>query len=482
MLVLLCISCKQDAGNIACDLRLDFTINGKDLPNSCEIIGTNPHHSETDLVQQLDDSDISIALSESISDAVRLHIDGVKVAPVINGTIDYKLESSGISKITLCTNKNCLSKWIYLPQNKMSTSKNVTSITNNSLQEKDIIKSSKQNTTSNNEPLLREPIQGQVQSSRKEITVDGNTNIKSQSDNNKAASRPVIDSDGDGVPDYRDDCVNEFGSTSNRGCPEILNSTSESKILDSDNDGVPDNDDQCKDVKGLARFYGCPDTDKDGVPDHKDKCAEQRGPERFQGCPDSDRDGVPDNLDKCPEKKGDKNNNGCPVAKVEVSVEESKNLNDEAPVDNIKKETNQNTTKAIRLSSYGSAIIPTDYTCTESVSNFNSGSFQMQLSIKSRVQLISLSVVSNSNWSGNISLKAANGSIINSVSNERILDGVTEINLTQLAKYIEPGDYILEVSGKGQLSNIAACNHTSNSTSQMSIESNNYFFNVDYKY
>ncbi|TVZ56725.1 outer membrane protein OmpA-like peptidoglycan-associated protein [Lutibacter sp. Hel_I_33_5] len=61
-----------------------------------------------------------------------------------------------------------------------------------------------------------------------------------------------IDSDGDGVPDYKDDCRFEPGLKDNKGCPFVG---------DRDKDGVSDRDDKCPDVKGLARYQGCPDSD-----------------------------------------------------------------------------------------------------------------------------------------------------------------------------------------------------------------------------
>ena len=112
-----------------------------------------------------------------------------------------------------------------------------------------------------------------------------------------------LDRDGDGVPDYKDDCPDEPGLAEHNGCP------------DRDGDGIPDKDDECPDVPGLAKFNGCPDTDGDGVPDHKDKCPDTpKGcPVDADGCPlDSDGDGVIDCEDDCPQVPGPASNNGCP--------------------------------------------------------------------------------------------------------------------------------------------------------------------------
>ena len=102
------------------------------------------------------------------------------------------------------------------------------------------------------------------------------------------------DTDGDGVPDSKDNCTDTFGPAENDGCP----------WPDEDNDGVIDKDDVCPTFKGPAENKGCPkklaaeeaasteeseatpefeDFDSDGVSDYYDE--------------DDDNDGVSDNDD-----------------------------------------------------------------------------------------------------------------------------------------------------------------------------------------
>ena len=112
-----------------------------------------------------------------------------------------------------------------------------------------------------------------------------------------------LDRDGDGVPDYKDDCPDEAGDPKFNGCP------------DSDGDGIPDKDDDCPDTPGLAKFDGCPDSDGDGVPDIRDECPDTPAgcPVDDRGCPlDSDGDGVIDCEDRCPTEVGPASNDGCP--------------------------------------------------------------------------------------------------------------------------------------------------------------------------
>jgi len=158
-----------------------------------------------------------------------------------------------------------------------------------------------------------------------------------------------LDSDGDGVPDYLDECpgspagargfVNASGcpfDTDNDGVPDYLDKCPNTPTgiqvdsvgcpLDNDGDGVPDYLDLCPGTPAQAKGYvdknGCLlDTDGDGVPDYLDLCPgtplEARGHIDKNGCLiDTDGDGVPDYLDKCPdtpiEARGMVDENGCP--------------------------------------------------------------------------------------------------------------------------------------------------------------------------
>jgi hypothetical protein len=103
-------------------------------------------------------------------------------------------------------------------------------------------------------------------------------------------SERSFDQDGDGVPDFRDRCLevpeDRDGWADHDGCPEP----------DNDGDGIPDGEDgapdEAEDFDGWADVDGIPDpdNDRDGVPDEKD------------GCPNrpEDRDGIEDE-DGCPE-------------------------------------------------------------------------------------------------------------------------------------------------------------------------------------
>ena len=113
-----------------------------------------------------------------------------------------------------------------------------------------------------------------------------------------------LDRDGDGVADYKDDCPDEPGTAALDGCP------------DRDGDGIADKDDECPDTPGLAKFNGCPDSDGDGVPDQNDECPDTPAgcPVDDRGCPlDSDNDGIIDCEDRCPTEAGVASNDGCPA-------------------------------------------------------------------------------------------------------------------------------------------------------------------------
>ncbi len=129
------------------------------------------------------------------------------------------------------------------------------------------------------------------------------------------------DSDGDGIIDKKDNCPNEAGSAEFDGCP------------DSDGDGVADPNDSCPDEAGEKEFDGCPDSDNDGIADPNDDCPEEEGPQENDGCPwpDSDGDGVVDKDDQCPDTAGIEDNYGCP----ELTEEKQKELNEYAKTINF---------------------------------------------------------------------------------------------------------------------------------------------------
>lgn len=130
------------------------------------------------------------------------------------------------------------------------------------------------------------------------------------------------DSDGDGVPDFNDECPNQAGTEETAGCPDsdgdgVRDSQDEFPLdpecqKDSDGDGVCDSKDAFP--NDPSKQY---DQDGDGVADSVDECPRNAGDPQFNGCPDSDGDGVPDNQDSCP-NEGDQGfglkENGCPVA------------------------------------------------------------------------------------------------------------------------------------------------------------------------
>jgi formylglycine-generating enzyme required for sulfatase activity len=121
----------------------------------------------------------------------------------------------------------------------------------------------------------------------------------------KGTTAKSVDSDGDGIFDNEDECPNEFGSASTKGCP------------DSDNDGVPNGPDRCPYAAGPLAWSGCPDSDEDGIPDHEDGCPTLAGTKQTRGCPDRDKDGVPDSEDRCPDRPGPAADNGCPPADID---------------------------------------------------------------------------------------------------------------------------------------------------------------------
>jgi OmpA-OmpF porin, OOP family len=140
-----------------------------------------------------------------------------------------------------------------------------------------------------------------------------NKNDKCPSNTREEISKGVgpdgcpLDTDYDGVPDYRDDCANtpKDCKVDAKGCP-----------IDSDGDGIIDCMDDCPNAKGPKEFKGCPDTDGDGVIDKNDECPNTPKGCKVdaKGCPlDRDKDGIIDCQDKCPDVPGVKELEGCPI-------------------------------------------------------------------------------------------------------------------------------------------------------------------------
>ncbi|MEP1304817.1 MAG: OmpA family protein [Balneola sp.] len=122
----------------------------------------------------------------------------------------------------------------------------------------------------------------------------------------EASNRGCPDSDGDSIVDFEDACPNTAGTAEFNGCS------------DTDGDKIPDGDDLCPEVKGTSATDGCPDDDGDGIKNSVDLCPAFAGTTEFGGCPDSDDDGIIDKEDECPTLKGIKPNKGCPEVDAEV--------------------------------------------------------------------------------------------------------------------------------------------------------------------
>ena len=127
-----------------------------------------------------------------------------------------------------------------------------------------------------------------------------------------AASRPPLDSDGDGVPDSRDRCPGTQAGTvvDDTGCEP-----------DEDGDGVPDRRDRCPGTMSgvTVNADGCPqDDDGDGVHNGDDQCpgTSPGATVDSNGCElDDDGDGVVNRLDRCPETRegAQVDVNGCEI-------------------------------------------------------------------------------------------------------------------------------------------------------------------------
>jgi outer membrane protein OmpA-like peptidoglycan-associated protein len=153
-------------------------------------------------------------------------------------------------------------------------------------------------------------------------------------------SKPIPDSDGDGVQNNRDRCANTppGAQVDATGCPSDSDSDGVANGVDrclntplgatvdtsgcprdSDGDNIADGVDKCPDTAPgvLVDSSGCPrDSDGDSIADGLDRCSDTPKGATVDalGCPgDSDNDGVLDGLDRCPRTPpgADVNAAGC---------------------------------------------------------------------------------------------------------------------------------------------------------------------------
>ena len=108
--------------------------------------------------------------------------------------------------------------------------------------------------------------------------------------------------------------------------PLVVEKKVDPVITDRDKDGIADSNDQCPDEAGLSSNRGCPlsdiDADGDGIPNKIDECPYIKGSVTMRGCPDLDDDGVIDSKDHCPTVKGSTVNNGCPDKNTLTKVQD----------------------------------------------------------------------------------------------------------------------------------------------------------------
>ncbi|NIK92071.1 T9SS type A sorting domain-containing protein [Mangrovimonas sp. CR14] len=174
-------------------------------------------------------------------------------------------------------------------------------------------------------------------------------------------SEVLLDTDGDGIPDCKDDCDSTLvGISCDDGNPCTIDDVyttdcgCEGTLPDSDNDTVPDCEDVCPDFDDLADVDadgipdGCDpcndlvDTDGDGTPDCNDLCPND--PDKIApgdcGCgvpdTDADGDGTPDCNDLCPNDPGkvEPGDCGCGVADLDSDGDGIADCNDICPGSN----------------------------------------------------------------------------------------------------------------------------------------------------
>lgn len=182
-------------------------------------------------------------------------------------------------------------------------------------------------------------------------------------------SKPIPDSDGDGVQNHRDRCAGTpaGAEVDSRGCPADTDAdgvangvdrcpnTAVGALVDavgctqdSDGDNIADGIDKCPDTPTgvLVDAAGCPrDSDGDVIADGLDRCSDTPKGATVDalGCPgDEDGDGVLDGLDRCPRTLAGANVNtaGCvqgqtrrqpPAARADTAIAPARTPEPQAP-------------------------------------------------------------------------------------------------------------------------------------------------------
>lgn len=132
-----------------------------------------------------------------------------------------------------------------------------------------------------------------------------NTNTDTSGMAQAGPTATPLDTDGDGLPDSRDNCPTVAGPMANRGCPTAVLVTPPPTNLDTDGDGLPDSDDLCPTVAGTRENRGCPASNPPNNPPNTT---------------DTDGDGIFDGDDACPTVAGVRENSGCPADNPPNSV------------------------------------------------------------------------------------------------------------------------------------------------------------------
>ena len=66
---------------------------------------------------------------------------------------------------------------------------------------------------------------------------------------------------------------------------KLKKQTRKKRSVDTDKDGIPDFRDACPNIPGKIAFAGCPDSDGDSIPDLQDQCPLKSGFAKYNGCP-----------------------------------------------------------------------------------------------------------------------------------------------------------------------------------------------------
>lgn len=423
--LLFLLSCSNESKNDQCNPKLDFTLNGKDYVSSCEIFGSEPTEELTEVVQSLLVAEtIKIKLLNSNNNPTSILLNGIKTKEINTNQTSFTINKEGYYKLTLSNENGDLSKWISVRPNLKPRK------VSKSIEEPEI-------TQAEREPKQTTSVINDISTTTIPVTTSSNSTNLTSSNSSSSGVTIAPETETPSITPKEETLLKD-DPTINYKLRQARAELSKKQLFQNDNT--------------LKKNY-------DYIYNYIQK-----------GASVENRSVMIKDLDSLI----------VGIKRYEVVVEDKDTPN--KVVEQVQPKVSADA-PLVPLRKYGEVYNGSVTACSMLSNNWKSGPFMANINPTQDIQIRSCNVVSQSNWTAKITLNDSNGNIIGEATEERIVKGNTEINLTQLNRRLKKGtNYTLTIEGNGQLSDIKTCDLSGTSNKQVSIKQNNYFFNFNYKY